>query len=110
MHAAGRPARGFIPTLLLLLLLVRLLLTLLLTLPDDVTSATHIRNGLSVALGAAWKESMASRSVGPSYQEDSAPPSALLETFSPDRPEAGTNRTYSTAEAAVSEGNGRDAI
>lgn len=65
-----------------------------LTFPEEVTSATHIRNGLSVALGAAWKESMASRRVGPSYQDDSGPPSVLLDTFSADSPEAGKNRTW----------------
>lgn len=65
-----------------------------LTFPEEVTSATHIRNGLSVDLGAAWKESMASRRVGPSYQDDSAPPSVLLETFSAERPDAGRNRTW----------------
>lgn len=64
------------------------------TLPEEVTSATHIRNGLSVALGAAWKESMASRTVGPWYHSDSGPPSVLLDTFSADSPDAGTKRTY----------------
>lgn len=65
-----------------------------LTFPEEVTSATHIRNGLSVALGAAWNESMASRRVGPSYQDDSGPPSVLLDTFSADSPDAGKNRTW----------------